>query len=115
VQEENHESGKRVRGVIEDSSLHLNAPKNAVRSHNVSISIEHGAPTISVEIEGMSRSLILYTGSTISIMQPGVSRSEVHVTAVEPYGVTGDVLDIKGQQSVTFRLNGREFTHSFLV
>jgi len=84
--------------VIEDSFLHLNAPQNAVGSYKVSISMEHGAPTISVEIEGMSRSLILYTGSTISILQPGVSRSEVHVTAVEPYGVTGDVLDIRGQQ-----------------
>jgi hypothetical protein len=29
--------------------------------------------------------------------------------------VTGDVLDIKGQQSVTFKLDGREFEHSFLV
>jgi len=111
----NPESGKRVKGVIEDSCLHLNAPENAVSSHKVSISIEHSASTISVEIEGMSRGLILVTGSTISILQPGVSRSEVHVTALEPYGVTGDFLDLRGQQSVTFRLNGREFTHSFLV
>ena len=98
--------------MIEDSSLHLNAQENDVSSHKVSISMEHGAPTISVEIEGMSRSLILDTGSTISILQPGVSRSDVHVTAVEPYGVTGDVLDIRGQQSVTFRLNGSSRTPS---
>ena len=26
--------------------------------------------------------------------------------------MTGDVLDIRRQESVTFRLNGREFTHS---
>ena len=63
----------------------------------------------------MSRYLILDTSSTISILQPGVWRSNVPVTAVEPYGVTGDVLDIRGQQSVTFRLKGIEFTHSFLV
>ena len=31
------------------------------------------------------------------------------------YSVTGEVLDIKGLQSVTFTLNGREFTHTFLV
>jgi len=99
--------------VIENSSLHLNAPENVI-SHEVSISMEQGAPTISVEIEGMSRSLIVDTGSTISIFQPGVSRSDVHVTAVEPYGVTWDVLDIRGQQSITFRLNGREFTHSLV-
>ena len=34
---------------------------------------------------------------------------------MKPYGVTGEVLDIKGIQSVTFTLNGREFTHAFLV
>ena len=64
--------------------------------------MEHGAPTISVEVEGMSRSLILDTGSIISILEPGVSRSDVHVTAVEPYGVTGDVLDIRGNIQLLF-------------
>ena len=34
------------------TALHLNVPEIAVNS-NVSISMEHGAPTISVEIEGM--------------------------------------------------------------
>jgi hypothetical protein len=34
---------------------------------------------------------------------------------MKPYGVTGEVLDIKGHQSVSFRLNGCEFNHSFLV
>jgi hypothetical protein len=34
---------------------------------------------------------------------------------MEPYGVTGDNLDIKGQQTVAFRMNGRRFTHPFLV
>jgi hypothetical protein len=57
----------------------------------------------------------LDTGSTISMLQPGVSRSDVHVTAVELYGLTGDLLGIRGRQSVTFRLNGKVFTHSFLV
>jgi len=33
--------------VIEDSSLHLSDPENAVSNHKVSISMEHGAPTIS--------------------------------------------------------------------
>jgi hypothetical protein len=39
----------------------------------------------------------------------------VRVTTMEPYGVTGDVLDIKVQQSVSFRLEGCEFKHPFLV
>ncbi len=63
----------------------------------------------------MSRSLILDTGFDVSILQPDVSRSDVRVTKMEPYGVTGEFLNIKGQQSVSFMLNGCEFKHTFLV
>ena len=63
----------------------------------------------------MSRSLILDTGSDMSILQPGISKSNVSVTSLVPYGVTGDALDIRGQQTVNVVLNGSEFTHSFLV
>jgi len=48
-----------------------------------------------LEIEGMSRSLILDTGSKVSILQPGVLRGDVKVTTMKPYGVTGKVLYIK--------------------
>jgi hypothetical protein len=44
--------------VNEDSSFHLNAPDSAVVMCTVSILLEHGTPTISLEIEGLSRSLI---------------------------------------------------------
>jgi hypothetical protein len=67
--------------------------------------LESGAPTISVEIEGMTRRLILDTGS-VSIMQPGISTGDVRVTSAKPYGVTGETLDIKGQQFVSFTLEG---------
>jgi hypothetical protein len=97
------------------SSFHLSAPETAVGKTKVPILLEHGTPTISVEIEGMSRRLILDTSSNVSILQPGISRGDIRVTTMEPYGVTGDVLDIRGQQSVTFKLNGCEFEHSFLV
>jgi hypothetical protein len=60
--------------VIENSSLHLITLENAVCRHEVYISMEHGTPTISVEIEGMSRKIIFDTGSTIWILQPGASR-----------------------------------------
>jgi hypothetical protein len=81
----------------------------------VSVQLEHGTPFISVDIEGVSRSLILDTSSNISILQPDVSQSDMRVTTEKPYGVTGETLDIKGQQSISFVLNGREFNHSFLV
>ena len=63
----------------------------------------------------MPRCLILDTGSNVSILQPGVSKSDVRVIAKKPHGVTGEVLDTKGLQSVSFLLKGREYTHAFLV
>jgi len=62
----------------------------------------------------MSRSLILKTGSNISIMQPGISKSNVQVTTLKSYGVTGDVLNIRGEQFVTFLLNKSKFTNSLI-
>ena len=79
------------------------------------MSLEQGTPTTAMEIEGVSRHLILGSGSSVSILQPGVSRSDVSIATVKPYGVTGEVLEIKGHQSVSFCLNGSEFRHSFLV
>jgi hypothetical protein len=48
-------------------------------------------------------------------LQPGISSSDVKVIDARPYGVTGDVLDIKGQQTVSFWLYWRKFKHTFLV
>ena len=77
--------------------------------------MEGGTPSILVNIEGVTRSLIVDTGSSVSILQPRVSSSEVKVTSLKPYGVTGKALDIKGRQSVSFELGGREYNHTFLV
>ena len=81
----------------------------------VSVAMEQGTPTVRIELEGMQRNLIVDTGSNFSILQPGMSRRDVTETTTRPYGVTGEVLDIKGLQSVTLSLNGREITHAFLV
>ena len=59
--------------------------------------------------------MIIDTGSNISILQTGVSKSEVRHTDVRPYGVTGEILDAKGRQAVSFVLGGREINHQFLV
>ena len=77
--------------------------------------MEQGAPTISVEIDGVARRLILDTDSNVLILQTRVSTGDVKVTLAKPYGVTGEDLDIKGQQSVSFKLNGREYNHTFLA
>jgi hypothetical protein len=115
VKEGNKESGKLERGANDDSSFHLNAADNAVAKSTVDILLEHGTPTILMQIEGMSRRLILDTGSNISILQLGVSRGDIKVTMMEPYGVTGDVLDIRGLQSVSVVINGCQFKHKFLI
>jgi len=108
-------SGKRVRGENEGSSLHLDAPDNAARKLMVSVAMEQGTPTVRIEIEGMQRNLIVYTRSNVSSLQPGISRCDVLGTTTRPYGVTREVLDIMRLLSVTFSLNGREFTQAFLV
>jgi len=68
-----------------------------------------------LEIEGKLKRLIIDTGTNVSILQPGASRRDVRVTAMKLYGVTGEALDIKGQQHVSFLLGGRKFSHTFLV
>jgi hypothetical protein len=73
---------------------------------SVKISTEFGSPIISMEVEGEQRKLIVDTGSNVSILQPGVSRIRTSATPVRPYGLTGEILDVKGQQHVSFA--GRE-------
>jgi len=99
--------------VKEDSSFHLRSPGNDVTTPTDSILLECGTPSVLVNIEGELRRLILDTGSNVSILQPGVSRSDVSVTSLKPYGITGEALDIKGRQSVSFELDGSEFKHTF--
>ena len=107
--------GKRVRGESEDSSLHLCAPENAVGKPEIAVLLEHGTPSITLEIEGKWQRLIVDTGSNVSILQPGVSRRDLRENPLRPFGVTGESLDVKGQQLVSFTLGGRKFDHMFLV
>ena len=102
-------------GVNDDSFFRPNAPDKAVMISSFSMSLVHGTHTISLQMEGVSKCVILDTGSNVSIHQPGVSSCDVRVTAQKPHGVTGDLLDIKGLQSASFSLNGRDYTHAFLV
>ena len=88
-------------GVKEDRSFRLQATKNAVTRRAVSVALDHGTSSISVRIEGKVRVLIIDTGSNISRLQPGVSKSEVRLTDSRPYGVTGETLDVKGHQAVS--------------
>jgi hypothetical protein len=107
--------GKRCRGVKTAAPPASTPPKNAVARTTVSVLIEHGTPFILVYIEGVKRRLILGTGSGVSLIQPGISKVDMGSTDMKPYGVTGETLDIKVQQSLSLVLNGREFNHTFQV
>jgi len=72
-------SGKRVGGEKGGSSFHLSTPDDAAATTPCSILLEQGTSTVSVEIEGMSRSLIIDTGSNVSILQPAVSSHGVKI------------------------------------
>jgi hypothetical protein len=108
------ESRKLVRGECEDSSLHLNTPEKAVTPLMVSVPLEQGSPTVSLEIEEKRKRLIIDTGSNVSILQPVLSRRDVGATAVRLYGVTGKALDTRGQHLVSFVLGGKKFSYTFL-
>ena len=71
---ESDESGKRVEGENGCSFHQLSAHDDAAANTPCSNLLEKGIPTVSVEIEGMSRSLIIDTGSNISIVVTGEVR-----------------------------------------
>ena len=75
----------------------------------------NGAPVVRAEIEGRPRVCLVNTGSSVSLVQPGVSASRLDRAIVTPFGVTGDELRVKGEQRVTFTINGQEFVHTFCV
>lgn len=65
--------------------------------------------------EGTKRRFILDTGSNVSLIQPAVKTAEVMTTNLSPFGVTGDELEIKGQQEVVFSVQNVNYQHRFLV
>jgi len=59
-----------------------------------------------LEIEGRAKRLFIDTGSNVSILQPAVSKSEIKESLLKSFGVTGEALDVMGQQRVSFSLGG---------
>ena len=91
-------------------------PTRAVRNFvTVPVTLDHGTPTVTVIIQGTERILIVDSGSSCSLLQPGVAEVPLEDTTLEPYGVTGDSLSIVGEQQVLFRMGRATFNHPFLV
>ena len=79
------------------------------------MTLDHSTPTVAVKIQGAERILIVDSGSSCSLLQPGVAEVPVESTTFEPFGVTGESLDIVGEQQVSFQMDRFTFNHSFLV
>jgi len=75
----------------------------------------NGAPVLRSIIEGRPRVILVDTGSSISLIQPGVSASNLNQAIVTPFGITGDELQVKGEQRVPITVNGKDFVHVFCV
>jgi hypothetical protein len=68
-----------------------------------------------MHIAGSEKEIIIDTGSSVSLIQPGVSCSKIRTTSVLPIGVTGDTPQIQDEQEVKFGINGTNFMHEFKV
>jgi len=79
------------------------------------VTLDQGTPTVAVKIQGAERTFIVDSGSSCSRLQPGVAEVPLESTTFEPFGVTGDNLDIVGEQQVLFEMGRVTFNHSFLV
>ena len=99
-----------------DSNFHRKLPARAVSNFvTVPVTLDHGTPTVAVKIQGAERILIVDSGSNCSLLQPGVAEVPLESRTFEPFGVTGDSLDIVGEQQVLFEMGRVTYNHSFLV
>jgi len=104
-----------VRGVEDDSSHRLTVPEKSVTVNSVTTEMGHGTLAIKADIEGVDRSLIIDTGSDVSILKPGISKANIRDTTLGPYEVTGETLEVKVRPIVSLGLGRRKFDHTFLV
>jgi hypothetical protein len=81
----------------------------------VILSTDKGTPTVQAQLDGTQRRVIVDTGSSISLIQPGVSCSLVKETSILPIGITGNELPLRGEQMLGFCLDNRAFYHRFGV
>lgn len=88
-------------------------PENNVYYFTVRVKLMAGASTIQATILGFHSVLIVDTGSSISLIQPGVCSSEVKPTSLAPFGVMDNKLEIKEIQEVEFHLEDWKFHHRF--
>jgi hypothetical protein len=95
-----------VRDGEKDGDHHLFFCEKVVKFHAVRLDALHTAP-IRVNMDGHTRTFLVDTGSSLSLIQPGISPVQLTRAEVTPYGVNGDQLNIKGEQNLRFQINGQ--------
>jgi len=55
------------------------------------------------------------TGSSVSLIKPGICRSQVRPSRTTTFGASGRAIHITGNQDVQFRLNDWSYRHTFCV
>ena len=98
----------------DDSARHLYSKMDAARNKESELDCLNGAPSVRAVI-GHPHTVLVDTGSSISLIQPGVCTIEISRASVTPFGVTGDELRVKGEQRVIITINGETYTHEFCV
>ena len=73
---------------------HNSVQKEATEYHTSSLNLLRSKPTVRVNIRGVIREFIVDSGSNVSLIQPGIYRSEVRSSSTTSFGVTGDELDM---------------------
>ena len=73
------------------------------------------APIVRAVIGDCFHTVLLDTGSSISLIQAGVCSSEINRATVTPYGVTGEELRVQEEQVVIITINGESYTHEVCV
>jgi len=99
----------------DDSARHLYFTKDAACIHESRMDNLKGAPILRAVIGGSLRTVLVYTGSSISLIQPGVCSTEINRATVTPYGMTGEEIRVQGEQVVIITINGETYAHEFYV
>jgi hypothetical protein len=99
----------------EGSARHLYLTKDTACYKECQVDYLNVAPIVRAVIEGRPCTILLDTGSSISLIQPGVSVSGMSRASATPFGMTGDELSVRGEQLVTFTINGETYSHEFCV
>jgi hypothetical protein len=97
------------------SARQLYLTKDAACSKESQIDYLNSAPIVREVIDGLHRTILLDTGSNLSLIQPGVRALKINRASVTLFGVTGDELREKGEQLVTFTINEETYGHEFYV